>query len=113
MSALASHISRSSGAVQTAGAKAHVRMWLIVLAALLCLGCTLASRMPGLGEQTAYAGYESTEVVHYTVRPGDTLWSIASRFTDAPAAQVVECLKAINGLDDSRIVAGQHLIIPV
>lgn len=45
MSALASHISRSSGAVQTAGAKAHVRMWLIVLAALLCLGCTLASRM--------------------------------------------------------------------
>lgn len=30
-----------------------------------------------------------------------------------PAAQVVERLKAVNGLDDSRIVAGQHLIIPV
>lgn len=113
MSALESHISRASSAVRTAGAKAHVRIWLIVLAALLCLGFTFASHMPGLGERTAYAGYESTDVVHYTVRPGDTLWSIADRFTDAPAAQVVERLKAVNGLDDSRIRAGQHLIIPV
>lgn len=113
MSAMTSHSSRASSAVWAAGAKAHVRMWLIVLAVLVCLGVALASHMPGIGEQAAYAGYESTEVVHYTVRPGDTLWSIADRFTDAPAAQVVECLKAVNGLDDSRIAAGQHLIIPV
>jgi LysM repeat protein len=47
------------------------------------------------------------EVIHYRVRRGDSLWSIARDYgTD------VDSLKAVNNLAGSRIYAGQTLRIP-
>jgi membrane-bound lytic murein transglycosylase D len=44
---------------------------------------------------------------HYRIRPGDTLWQIASRFgTD------VALLRRVNKLDNDGIRAGDTLLIP-
>lgn len=50
----------------------------------------------------------------YVVTSGDTLWSIAESTVDdgEDIRQVVSELKALNGLQGSRIVPGQALIIP-
>lgn len=49
------------------------------------------------------------EAIEYTVRPGDTLYSIAQRF-----GTTVEAIAQANGLEDpSRITAGQSLFVPV
>jgi hypothetical protein len=43
----------------------------------------------------------------YRVNRGDSLWSIARRH-----GTTVETIKALNGLRDSRIIAGQRLTVP-
>ncbi len=48
-----------------------------------------------------------------TVAPGDSLWSIAERIApEADPREVVGELKALNGLDDSAVLAGETLAIP-
>jgi LysM repeat protein len=49
-----------------------------------------------------------------TVRPGDTLWSIARRTepTSDPRA-VVETIAVANGLRAGQLVPGQPLLVPV
>ncbi len=46
----------------------------------------------------------------YVVRPGDTLWSIASSLTDGNIGSFVDELVDING--GSSIAVGQRLVIP-
>jgi LysM repeat protein len=49
----------------------------------------------------------------YVVRPGDTLWSIATRFRpSADPRVVVEAIRSANGLDPAALVPGQQLSIP-
>ncbi|NIP81786.1 MAG: LysM peptidoglycan-binding domain-containing protein, partial [Gemmatimonadetes bacterium] len=48
-----------------------------------------------------------TEVIHYRVRRGDSLWSIARNY-----GIDVDSLKEVNNLPGSRIYAGQTLRIP-
>jgi len=50
----------------------------------------------------------------YVVTSGDTLWSIAASTVDdgEDIRQVVSELKELNGLQGSRIVPGQALLIP-
>lgn len=43
----------------------------------------------------------------YTVKPGDTLWSIAKRFSTT-----VDALMAINNLTSINLSIGQQLIVP-
>ena len=50
---------------------------------------------------------QDTEYTIYTVRSGDTLYSIARRFRTT-----VEAIKAANGLTSNQIQAGQRLRIP-
>ena len=49
----------------------------------------------------------------YTVRPGDTLWAIASR-TDPQAdpRQVVVEIEAMNHMSHSMVVAGEKILVP-
>ncbi|MBI2237055.1 MAG: LysM peptidoglycan-binding domain-containing protein [Actinobacteria bacterium] len=51
----------------------------------------------------------------YVVRPGDTLWSIASSIvgsTEDPRP-LVDALRRSNGADPGALVPGQTLVIPV
>jgi Tfp pilus assembly protein FimV len=48
----------------------------------------------------------------YVVREGDTLWSIAQRLSPgSDPRQVVDLLSASNGVDASRLVPGQTLVV--
>lgn len=58
----------------------------------------------GEGAADEYVG----QTVHYTVRPGDTLWSIAERLDGTS----VETLKRINKLEGAGLQAGQQLLLP-
>jgi Tfp pilus assembly protein FimV len=49
----------------------------------------------------------------YVVRPGDTLWSIATRF--APSADpriVVDAVRSANAVDPGSLMPGQQLSLP-
>ena len=49
----------------------------------------------------------------YVVRPGDTLWSIATRFAPSTDPRiVVDAIRSANGLDPAALVPGQQLSIP-
>jgi Tfp pilus assembly protein FimV len=49
----------------------------------------------------------------YVVRPGDTLWSIATRFAPARDPRpVVDAIRSTNGVDPAALVPGQRLSIP-
>ena len=95
------------------------------VAAAACLGVrALASR----GDATASiptvtplsAGVSTASVIDpvvygqgsgfYVVRPGDTLWSIASSLTDGSISSFVDDLVELNG--GSSIDVGQRLIVP-
>ena len=55
-----------------------------------------------------------TEVMSYTVRPGDTLWSYAESITPqgGDVSQTVDELMDLNNLDSSALTAGQRIIVP-
>lgn len=56
------------------------------------------------------AAADDREVV---VRPGDTLWSIASRYlADRDPREVVVALRELNGIDGGALAAGQRLRLP-
>jgi nucleoid-associated protein YgaU len=56
----------------------------------------------------------STGVRSVTVRPGDTLWSIASAAAgEANPRGVVEQIKALNGLTGGPLVEGMRLRVPL
>ena len=47
------------------------------------------------------------------VRPGDTLWSIATRFEPSTDPRVVvDAISSANGVDPGALVPGQQLLIP-
>jgi LysM repeat protein len=49
----------------------------------------------------------------YVVRPGDTLWSIATRFAPSTDPRiVVDAIRSANGLDPASLMPGQQLSIP-
>ena len=49
----------------------------------------------------------------YVVRPGDTLWSIASRSEPSTDPRVViDAITSANGVDPGALVPGQQLSIP-
>ena len=54
----------------------------------------------------------SGPVRHYTVQPGDTLWSIAEQHLNGDPRQGVWELERANSLDSAAIMPGQRLLVP-
>lgn len=85
---------------------ARRRFAVLVLALVALAGAVFAGRAVASG--VADGGASTV-----TVQPGETLSQIAAREMPqwANGAAVVE-LERVNGLDSSRVGAGQHLVIP-
>jgi nucleoid-associated protein YgaU len=50
----------------------------------------------------------------YVVRPGDTLWAIATRVAPGEDPRpLVDALARVNGLDAGRLVPGRTVVVPV
>ena len=78
------------------------------MAAGVALGSWLAPLLNGGGADLRLVG--DTSVV---VRPGDTLWSIASAVAEgADVRVVVDEIQELNGLSGSELVPGQTLRLP-
>lgn len=81
---------------------------------LIALGTlSLAVTVPALSTATIRAAAP----VHYanvTVQPGDNLWSLAEKRTNAggDVQAVVDQIVAVNHLANATLVPGQHLRIP-
>jgi hypothetical protein len=77
-----------------------------VLVALLAGLFALASQP---GQAADSAGNPRVAVV----QPGDTLWSIASRYEPGrDRFDTIDEIRRLNGLDDYTVHAGQHLVLP-
>jgi len=83
-------------------------MPMIVLAAL-----SLSVALPTLSTMHLYAA-GSEQFVTLTVRPGDSLWSIAARHTpvEGSVQDSVDRIAAANHLEDTSVVPGQRLRVP-
>jgi LysM repeat protein len=75
---------------------------LLFFLAVVCAGlCTAAA----LSVPPAYR--------HISVKPGDTLWEIADKYSDnIEIREYIYKIKKINSLEDATIYAGQKLYIP-
>lgn len=98
----------------------HMRMLVIVLLACATSFALWGSGAWSGGRSPAAAGTQATAsdaadaaVVHYTVRSGDTLWSIARWCGYANAQDGVAELMALNDLDSAALRPGQHLVLPM
>lgn len=80
----------------------------LVLAALLLA-------MFSLGRASSDAGTPSrhAQVTHVTVRPGETMWQVATRVAPGNDPRVtVQRLMDLNGMSSPQLRAGQSLVIP-
>lgn len=107
-----------AGSNMKAGTAASRRTWsvrhrviIFVVALIACFAVGVAAA--GAGEPSVTQ--DSSQVVHYTVQPGDSLWSIANRFPDGSSSdyQRVEKLKQVNNLRGGALQAGQSIVIPM
>jgi len=57
-------------------------------------------------------GYEVEEV---SIHDGDTLWSIADKYTDdkEDVRETVHIIKKINGMDDVIVYPGEVIYVPI
>lgn len=85
------------------------RVVVFVLALLVGLGAMLGGQAA-----TADAPVPAVPVQTYTVRAGETLWSIAAGLTSPgeDVRDVVDGLLALNDLTSSALVAGQQILLP-
>jgi hypothetical protein len=60
----------------------------------------------------ARASQGAGPAVHYTVKPGDTLWSIASSRYAGDPRDAIYRIERRNHLEDAVIVPGQALLLP-
>jgi len=64
----------------------------------------------GISESPAYA---KPEEILYTVRHGDTLWSIADlHYPEKATEEAIQLIQEKNGLQGSVIHAGQTILLP-
>lgn len=76
------------------------------------LGAILSAGFTYVHVSASPVVYENQAI---TVHTGDTLWTIASRWSqqDEDVREVIERIRTANRLSDTRIRAGQQLVIPV
>ena len=67
-----------------------------------------------LSTEPAYSESGAIQVVTYTVRPGDTLWSYAADVTPAnhDVSQRVDEIMELNHLDSPMLHPGQVIVVP-
>jgi LysM repeat protein len=104
-------IERSFGQARLMARTRVRRRRLVTVLAALGLAAVLTG---SVANAVGVAGSAEAEAARtYVVRPGDTLWSIATRF--APAADprvVVDAIASANGVEPGALVPGQQLSIP-
>ena len=100
------HVSVSKGAWRKSGL-ARVLV-VAVVSAVAWAGLSMFA--PSRADSATLPG----EVMSYTVRPGDTLWSYAESITPrgGDVSQTVDELMDLNNLDSSALTAGQRIIVP-
>lgn len=105
---------KTSGAVMTA-THAKKPIFSRIAAALLIVAASWVGWSTIMTAEQAQSSTGPVEVVNYTVRPGDTLWSYANRVTPqgGNVAQTVQELKQLNNLDSASLTPGQSLLVPV
>ncbi|MCL6516548.1 LysM peptidoglycan-binding domain-containing protein [Alicyclobacillus sp.] len=82
------------------------RRWRLGLMLAVLVGCGAW----GLHARAAQAG---AEPMWYTVRPGDTLWTVVAReMPGTPMDQGVWAVMQENHLTSARLVPGQRLALP-
>ena len=90
----------------------------LTLRGKVVLACLVAniSRIgwSAVSHESAQSSQGAMEVVNYTVRPGDTLWSYANQITPAggDVSESVDTLMDLNDLDTPQLHPGQNLIVP-
>lgn len=68
----------------------------------------------GVGTQGAQSTPGAQEVISYTVRPGDSIWSYAASITP-PGEDVspnIDRIMEINNLSSPRLQAGDRILVP-
>jgi predicted Zn-dependent protease len=86
---------------------------LALLAAVITVWLGLIAHF-GAAVQGSAAGHVPDTLGVVRVEPGETLSHLAVRVApDAPAGQVAERIRQLNGLDTATLAAGQTLIAPV
>jgi hypothetical protein len=87
------------------------RISLMPALALATLSALVA--IPALSQARLFAAGPQ-HLLTVTVRPGDSLWSIADRYTapDADTLDTIDAIKDANHLVDVKLVPGERLIVP-
>jgi LysM repeat protein len=75
---------------------------ILMLAALVLIAWAFVAR----------ASQGAGPAVHYTVKPGDTLWSIAVKRYAGDPRDAIYRIERRNRLDNAVIVPGQTLLLP-
>lgn len=85
-----------------------------IMAAILCAAATWAA-YSWIVPDRADSASTPTEVVSYTVMPGDTLWRYAQMITPpgGDVSERVDELMRLNDLDSASLQIGQRIIVPV
>ena len=67
-----------------------------------------------VSHESAQSSQGAVEVVNYTVRPGDTLWSYARQITPAggDVSLSVDTLMSLNDLNTPELHPGQNILVP-
>jgi LysM repeat protein len=79
--------------------------------ALAALGALVA--LPALSQTRLYAAAPE-RFAYVTVAPGQNLWAIAEKYTpdNGSVQDTIDGIMAANGLENSTVIAGEHLKIP-
>lgn len=110
MSALASSHGRT-------GARAGARTRL-TLRGKIVIACIVAMLSwvgwSAVSAESAQSDEGTVQVVNYTVRPGDSLWSYATDITPAgeDVSERVNLIMKLNNLDSPELKPGQTLVVP-
>ena len=100
-------ISASNGPRLTRRGRFLARMAVIAsLSILLLAGFSLAT-----GSQASSQSSDSP-YIKVTVKPGETLWSIAAKISDGDRRELVDEIIEVNNLKSPEVNAGQKLFLP-
>ncbi|MDD6154776.1 MAG: LysM peptidoglycan-binding domain-containing protein [Eubacteriales bacterium] len=90
----------------------NARRFRVFMVVLLIIGLGLVSVLSGFISAEAAT---ANEPVEYVVESGDSLWSVASQYTDndTDVRETVYKIRKANNLTDAGLTAGQTIEIPV